>query len=329
MLAPERVKAQILGRRRQGVNPFPGVGARPLIRNEGAQAEGAGDDLGHQLRGPDPPPTRLLHSAAGRVTLRAETQQVIAELERVSGLPVQVLPVPDLGVMANTVTPPHATGGHVIQVRSDIPFKDYVVAVQCGHILRLLALPESQRFQLATADTASEWASKIVRTFMANSRKSSPPQPVLRTFTDQLLAGLFTQLRSIPIEMRIAAWLAADYPGLADKQAESLAAQQKEALSCLSPQVRAVVPDEIVSASILLNTAYALFCDRLLETTELQVPYAASGFKDLGQALLRIFDELPAEPSSDRALVDRWAQEIGLDGKYTWIPLPSPTARAS
>lgn len=129
--------------------------------------------------------------------------------------------------------------------------------------------------------------------------------------------------------MRIDAWLATDYPGLADQQAESLAAQQEEALTCLSPQVRAVVPDEIVSASILLNSAYALFCDRLLGTTAYAVPYAASGFKDLGGALLTIFDELPAEPSSDRALVDRWAQEIGLVGKYSWVPLPSAGAKVS
>lgn len=129
--------------------------------------------------------------------------------------------------------------------------------------------------------------------------------------------------------MRVDAWLASDYPTLADELAESLATQQKEALSCLSPQVRAMVPDEIVSASILLNTAYALFCDRLLGTTQFQVPYAASGFKELGEALLRIFDNLPAEPSSDRALVDSWAREIGLDGKYTWVTLASANPRVS
>ncbi|HNX49478.1 MAG TPA: hypothetical protein PKL08_04895, partial [Thermoanaerobaculaceae bacterium] len=123
--------------------------------------------------------------------------------------------------------------------------------------------------------------------------------------------------------MRIDTWLAEDYPSLADEQAASLAAQQEEALSCLSPQVRAMVPDQIVSGSILLNTTYALFCDRLLGTTQFEIPYAASGFKELGEALLRIFDDLPAEPSSDCTLVDRWAREIGLDGKYTWVPLPA------
>jgi len=271
----------------------------------------------------------LVDSAAGRVALRAETQQIIAELEHVSGLPVQVVAVADLGVMARVTTSPHVTGSYVIQYRPGISFKDYVVAFQCGHVLRLLALPEAERFQFATHTAATKWGTQLVTGFLKSSRRPVPPDPVLAAFTEQLITGLFTQLRSIPIGMRIDAWLAADYPGLAEEQAESLAAQQKEALSCLSPQVREMVPDEIVSASILLNTAYALFCDRLFGTTHYHVPYAASGFEDLGRALLRLFDELPAEPSSDRALVDAWAREIGLDGKYKWLPLGPAAPKVS
>jgi hypothetical protein len=86
----------------------------------------------------------------------------------------------------------------------------------------------------------------------------------------------------------------------------------------------AISPETV---DIILNTAYALFCDRLFETTEFQVPYVSSGFKDLGEALVVLFDETPADPSFDRALVDRWAKQIGLIGKYEWIPLRSTTRR--
>jgi len=263
------------------------------------------------------------------VPLRAETQQIIAELEGVSGYPVQVLPVPDLGVLARISTTAHATGSYVIQVRAGIPFKDYVVAFQCGHVLRLLSLREAERCQFATGDAAMAWGVELVKGFQKTQRRPALPAPVLSGFAEQLISGLFTQLRSIPTGMRIDAWLAADYPALAEEQAEALAAQQQEALSCLSPQVRAMVPDQIVSAGILLNAAYAIFCDRLLGTTQFQVPYVASGFKGLAEALIKIFDDMPAEPSSDRALVDAWAREIGLDGKYTWVPLASGDSKAS
>jgi len=255
--------------------------------------------------------------------LREETQHIVAELERLSGLPVRVVPAPDLAVMGKVTMSPHVTGSYLIQYRPGIPFKDYVVAVQCGHVLRLLSLPELQRCQFATGAAALSWGSQAVKAFRKTSGQAPLPEPVLAGFAEQLIAGLFTQLRSIPIGMRIDAWLAAEYPTLGDEQAESLAVQQQEAVSCLGPQVRSVVPDEIISSSILLNTAHALFCDRLLGITQFQVPYVASGFKEMAEALLRIFDDLPADPSSDRALVDHWAKEIGLDGKYTWIPVPS------
>ena len=264
------------------------------------------------------------------MALREETQHILAELERVSGFPVHVIAVADLPVMATVTTSPHATGSYLVQHRPGLSFTDYLVAFECGHVLRILSVPQSERFQFSTGEPAKTWGMGLVRGFF--SKRSTPPPPpesVLISFTEQLVSGLFTQLRSIPVGMRVDAWLADSYPALADQQAESLAAQQQEALSCLSPQVRAMVPDEIVSASILLNAAYAIFCDRLLRMTQYQVPYAASGFKGFCEALMRIFDEMPADPSSDRALVDRWAKEIGLDGKYKWAPLPASNTMGS
>ena len=232
--------------------------------------------------------------------------------------------------MARVTTSPHVTGSYVIQYRPGIPSKDYIVAFQCGHVLRLLSLPAPARSQFVALDGAFNWGTNLLRAFYRESEGSSPPpESSLRIFADQLVSGLLTQLRSIPIGMRIDAWLGADYPGLAEEQAESLAAQQQEALSCLSPRVRSMVPDEIVSAGILLNATYALFCDRLLGITRYQIPYAASGFADLSRGLLKIFDNLPADPASDRTLVDVWAREIGLSGTYAWVPLPPPAPKAS
>jgi hypothetical protein len=59
------------------------------------------------------------------------------------------------------------------------------------------------------------------------------------------------------------------------------------------------------------------------------VPYVAAGFKELGEALLAIFDELPADPASDVSLVDRWAEEIGLGGKYQWVPMATSAPAVS
>jgi hypothetical protein len=261
--------------------------------------------------------------------VRPETQKIIAEVETRSGLPVQVIPMRDLPVVATVTMSPHATDSYVIRYRPGIAFKDYIVAFQCGHVLRALALPERQRVQFASTGEARSWAERLLRARLAATKKPTFPDAVIEPFAANLVDGLLTQLRSIPVGMRVDAWLAEEYPALADEQALSISLQQQEALVSLSPAVKEAVPDEIVAGSVLLNTAYALFCDRLLGTAEYQVPYVAAGFKELGGALLAIFDELPADPASDVALVDRWAQEIGLSGKYQWVSMAASAPTVS
>lgn len=261
--------------------------------------------------------------------VRPETQTIVTEVEERSGLPVQVLPIRDLPVLATTTLSPHATDSYVIQVRAGVPFRDYAVAFQCGHILRTLALPEPDRAQLAATPAGMRWGRDLVRTHLASTKNSNLPGEVLDGFTRNLVGGLLGQLRSIPIGMRIDAWIAEDFPSLGDLQAEAIAAQQREALGSLSPQVKLLMPDEIVGGSIILNTAYALFCDRLLGGGSYVVPYEAAGFLELATALLQAFDELPVDPSSDRALIDRWGDDLGLRGKYEWVPFPAAASPVS
>ena len=256
--------------------------------------------------------------------MRPDTEKIVVELEERSGLPVQVVPMRDLPVVSRVTMSPQATGSYLVQYRTGIAFADYAIAYQCGHVLRLLALPASERRQFVASDSAMSWGTTLVKRHLASSPASSPPDDVVGAFTGKLVSGLLTQLRSIPIGMRVDAWLAADAPGLADQQAAAFALQQQEALVSLTPEVRKIVPDEIVAGSILLNSAYALFCDRLLENSSYAVPYEAAGFEELGGKLLALFDATPDGPDSDCNLVDRWAAEIGLIGKYQWAPLTTP-----
>ena len=72
----------------------------------------------------------------------------------------------------------------------------------------------------------------------------------------------------------------------------------------------------------LLGTlaAYALFADRLAGTSAYAIPFAATGILRHGQELLRIWDDLPHDPTHDCDLIDLWAQGSGLSDWYKWIP---------
>ena len=58
--------------------------------------------------------------------------------------------------------------------------------------------------------------------------------------------------------------------------------------------------------------------------SELAAPYRFSEHESDGQALLSIWREVPADPSYDRQLVDRWAEQLQLTGWYAWVPYVAP-----
>ena len=95
--------------------------------------------------------------------MRSETQEIVAEVERMSGYPVHVVPVRDLGVVATAGLSPKATDSYVVRYRPGISFVDFAVAMQCMQILRLLDLPKVERMQFAPAQEGIRWGLGLVR----------------------------------------------------------------------------------------------------------------------------------------------------------------------
>lgn len=262
--------------------------------------------------------------------MRPETREIVAEVERKGRYPLHVVPVRGLGVVATASLSPKLTDSYVIRYRPGISFVDFAVAMQCMQILRVLDLPEVERMQFAPAQEGLRWGLGLVRSQRTGGKGGvALPEDALEAWSARLVGSLLTQLRSIPVAMRIHESLATRFPSLTGQQAEAIAVEQQEALGSLNPAIRQTVPEEVVAGSVILNTVYAQLSDRLLGTTAYRVPYEAAGFAELGAALLEIYDDVPADPASDRVLVDRWAEEIGLSGKYEWVPIDAPTSPAS
>ena len=152
-------------------------------------------------------------------------------------------------------------------------------------------------------------------------KKYSLSEVAEREVTAQVLGGLMTQLRSVPIGMRIDAWLWEDHPGLRAAQSESLAAQQATNAQALGPNIRDMMPSTLFSANAAMNAAYALYTDRLLATPLYSIPYRAIGIIDRGQALLDVWDRTPADAAHDQGLVDAWGEDLGLSDWYQWVPI--------
>jgi hypothetical protein len=124
-------------------------------------------------------------------------------------------------------------------------------------------------------------------------------------------------LRSYAIGLRIDRWIADRYPSLKAMQRQGMDAIQEENLRLLSRRSgKLTIPVQLLGPV----AASALFADRLLGRSTYAIPYRAAGALDLGAELLAIVDRVPPDAAHDRELVDAWADAMGMNGWYAWIP---------
>jgi hypothetical protein len=69
-----------------------------------------------------------------------------------------------------------------------------------------------------------------------------------------------------------------------------------------------------------MPAAYALLADQLLGTGVYAIPYRAAGVMGMGEALRDAGAAVPQGPEHDRALIDAWAQALGMSSWYQWRP---------
>jgi hypothetical protein len=247
-----------------------------------------------------------------------DTQIILRLVEEKTGKPVEILPDPNLPVLAKVKIAKGLIPSHVLVYNPNKRGADYHIAYECGFILRQYENAPEDRYEFAATGSGRQ----SVRQALASNkkvRKMNLPDHVLKQFTDQIYDGLMTQLRSVPIGIRIDEWLWNEYSGLRELQLKSMQKQQQENVQVLSSETRTMVPAKIFSANSAMNAAYATFCDRLLEQDLYAVAYRSVGFENAGERLLNIYEKIPPDAIHDRGLVDAWGKELEIENWYKWM----------
>lgn len=241
------------------------------------------------------------------------TSQVIADVERLTNRPVQIVEDPKLSTLA-----------HIQIARGDAPFHllrykpsgetppDYFIVYQCGHVLRLFGAPPAKRFDFASCPEGR---------IQIEIELQDPRLPDgVRDMGEMLLGGLITQLRSIPVGFRIDEWIERTFPELAELQRKAVVAQLETNSKAIASAWGGHFPAKVAKASLSMNAAFAAFWGRKWADSTLVVPYKAIGLAALGERLLTIYDRTPDDPVNDVQLVGEWAFELKLRGWYDAIP---------
>jgi hypothetical protein len=180
--------------------------------------------------------------------------------------------------------------------------------------------PAPERFDLAVSYRGNREAEKLALEHLRQDKSLSLDREARKQLAGQLYEGLIRQLRSMPIGMRVDDWLRRDYPDLADEQRSVASRQLNENTKALQGEIRRLAPAKILTANAGMNAALAGYWSRAWGDPLLLSAYRATGFLEMGEALLRLWDEIPADPANDKRLIEAWANRLDLGGWYDFVP---------
>lgn len=239
----------------------------------------------------------------------SEAQQwALNELEELSGKPVVLQEDGRLSSLARIQIASGARPIHVLNYSpAAVPELPYLVCFQCGMAKRALLAAPDERFNVASTDETYSRVESLVR------KQRAIPGHMISTYSQMITDGLGTQLRSMPIGVRVDRALYSDHPELRDLQRAAAERSMKDNVACLHPSIRAQAPAPILQATAGMNAAFALAWSRLWNEDAHNVPYRLAGFLEQGEMLLDVLDAIPNSPTHDRELVLKWAALLKID----------------
>ena len=239
----------------------------------------------------------------------SDVQQLIEQVEDLSSRPVHVSEEEGMTVRASVTPARQGAPAHMLRYKPGSPSLDYLVANQLGFLIRTFSCPSEDRWEIAGTTEEEQVGMK------AMGLTEVPPQ-----FAKAMIGQIIIQVRSCSIGIRVDRWLRETFPGLRAQQETEIRSQLAENERALAPEIREKFPKPLVDTNSAMNALFATVWGEILDEPRFATPFLAMGYAERARGLQSILDEVPEEPTSDRALVDRWAKALGLEGAYHFKP---------
>lgn len=194
----------------------------------------------------------------------------------------------------------------------------YLIAHECGHLLRLWSVPPEARMMPSIGKEQRETAQHRLRQELPALMRYLPKaaqRDLLRIWHE----GIVRQVSTYPADIRIEEWMFDQFPEMRSAQRAALVQQLKENELVLVPRVESISSKTVYRASVAMNCAFAQFAAALLQEPSLCGPYPDQA----REKARRLFWELHSERHSgnlgDIAVSKRWSRVLGLSGWFKWV----------
>jgi len=254
-------------------------------------------------------------------TLGPEVQDILRQTEEVSGRRIRVVRDPTLPTWAAVRVAKSEAAAHTIRYapRQEAHL-GYLIAHECGHLLRLWSVPPEARMMPCIGKEQRETAQHRLRQELPALIRYLP-EAAQRSLLRLWHEGIVRQVSTYPADVRIEEWMFEQLPEMRSSQRAALVRQLKENELVLVPRVESITSQSVYRASVAMNCAFAHFAAALLQEPSLSGPYPDQA----RQKARKLFWELHCERESgnlgDVAVSKRWSEVLDLSGWFKWIRL--------
>ena len=242
------------------------------------------------------------------MTLIDSVNTILEKVKEISGKQVEFVEQNDLKTyaiikMARKNMPSHK----IFYKPQHTDVINHIIAHECGHIIRTFESPMEKRV-IPMSDNASR--AKVV----SDLGKNIPGDII-----DFLHQGIVRQITNMPPDIMIEKWLFNEYPEIWPYQKMSIEKQREEAIKSLSGAIRTAIPKKVYEANALMNYAFFRVLGMHFGVNYVQ-PFSNAIDLNKGKALAEMVTrEYLDNFEGDVAMINRWAEFLGITGWFQWV----------
>jgi hypothetical protein len=166
---------------------------------------------------------------------------------------------------------------------------NHLVAHECGHLLRMFALPEEKRIIPYTDEILKLKSLAQIETEIIGLSKTIPLEK-LSGILNLWYTGIIRQVTNQPPDIMIERWLYDDYPTLRPYQKKSIEQQLSQGIEGLNAAVSSITPRTILEASNIMNYAFFRMLGLHFGTNFIR-PYNNTPYVNRGKELATIIEK--------------------------------------